>query len=313
VNQTSTGGSNQSHVHQDVKQKAKEKGSASQTQDAYQSADVDQEATGSGDNSSKIHQHQNLSAKGSAANQDQNTTFGPFTDCAFAPGSAFSPNACSDVSQSSEDGENESDLKQSISEDARTSAAGASQQQGSFNGGINGRVHQDTVTGRSTSKADQNKQQRLSGPEDSFQRQFDPISCCGFSSQDGGENNSEDIQQSSTQQANHDAAQQSALFGSSRSPDGDCSVRQKASNNADSGDNAASADPCPALLLVTSCVAGGGGGDFTGSDVVIQQEGGCVESPPVGCDEEFCGPTDGCEICLTGGGFNAVGLGRQNR
>jgi hypothetical protein len=316
------GGSNKSHVKQEVKQKAKD--GASQMQDAHQVAEVDQIASGSGDNNSNVDQDIEQNAHGAAATQRQNTGSGPAA-CGFAPGAPSNPNQCANVSQTSDEGKNDSRLKQSIREDAKTKASAANQQQGSPDGGILGQVHQSTVTGTSTSRADQDKRQKLSAPDNATQSQYDPVSCCGFSSQDGGENNKEDIKQSSTQDANADAFQNSLLTGSSRSPNGECTIDQKAKNNADNGDNDASAEPCPALLLVTSCFAAGEGGeDFTAAQE--ESAGDCTEEEVDPCQaEEFCPddeePCSECEcytceifaVTSAQSGANVRTLGRQNR
>ncbi len=190
----------------------------------------------------------------------------------------------------------------------------ASQQQGSFAGGIDGRVHQFTVSGSSSSRADQHKRQRMSAPPGSSQQQYDPISCCGLSSQDGGSGNSEEIQQSSSQDASDaNATQNSLLTGSSRSTEdgSSCSVKQKASNNFDTGGNSYSAAPCPAVVVTTSCYAFGSDGEESPAN------GDCTEdTPPVFIVPDDCTECS-CTICINSidgsGNLNALRLGRQNR
>lgn len=304
VKQTSSGGSNESSVQQDVKQKAK--GGDSQEQDVQQSAVVEQDAVGSGENQSRIHQDQHLQAKGSASSQRQNTKNLGVADCS-ASGFA-TPNACANVNQSSIDGDNDSHIKQSIKEDARTNVD-ASQWQGTYSGGIAGRVHQDTVTGTSTNKAKQDKDQRASAPDGSFQLQYDPIYCCGVTSQVGGLGNSEDIDQSSVQEASEaHAAQLLALLGDSRSPTGSCSVSQQARNNSDSTTNGASIAPCPFLQVFTSCT---NGGSFDVTYGIAEEHegagdplGSCTATPPVTVPPE-------CVFCVESAGGQQVRLKRE--
>jgi hypothetical protein len=242
--------------------------SAEQTQDAHQTAEVTQSAEGKGDNYSHVHQSERLSAK-NALIQNQNTLGGP--DC--VGGFPFDPNACADIDQSAEGGNNTSQLKQTIRENAKTHAV-ASQQQGSFGGGLDAKVHQDTSTGRSRSNADQSKRQDQDAAPGSSQLQYDPVRCCGTASQVGGSGNSEQIDQSSTQAASDANAQQHlAVLGESFSPNGSCSVSQQASNNSASTPNSGEANPCaPPLVLVTTCTSDDGEGSCT----PVTVEDGCV-------------------------------------
>jgi len=261
VNQTSScschRGGNLSLIVQSVKQStgnSNQVPSALQMQDADQTATVEQTAAGRGGNYSAVHQSQRLSAR-DALIQNQNTQGGG-PDC--VAGFPASPNACANIDQSGIDGHNTSFLKQTIKEDAKTNAV-ATQQQGSFSGGIDGYVHQDTVTGRSWNDANQDKRQDLDAPSGSSQTQYDPLRCCGTASQIGGSNNSEQIGQNSTQAASEDdALQQIALLGESVSPTGSCSVTQHAKNSSDEATNSASLDPCPFLQLATFCSSGDG-------------------------------------------------------
>lgn len=285
-----SGGSNKSHVKQDVKQQAKD--GFSQSQDVQQSAVVDQTATGAGGNASTVHQDQDLSAKGSATNQSQNTNDLGLADC--VSGLPFDPNACAKIDQSAVNGDNASHLKQSISESAKTNAVALEQQQGSFHGGLDGHVHQVTASGRSLSKADQSKRQDMvAAPETpaDAQSQYDPIRCCGTSSQHGGSNNSEQIDQSSTQDASEENAfQQLDLLGESWSPEGSCSVSQKARNNSDSTTNSDSLDTCdPPLVLLISCTNESEGGGCT---TPLPDEGCSYFFPCYNPDLYFANPND---------------------
>ncbi len=276
VNQTSSGSGyqsgNQSSIDQAVKQStgnSNQVPSELQMQDADQTATVKQTAEGRADNYSHVHQSQWLSAR-NALTQKQNTLGGP--DC--VAGFPFSPNACAHIEQSGINGHITSFLKQKIKEDAKTNAV-ATQQQGSFSGGIDGYVHQDTVSGRSRNHADQHKGQDLDAPSGSSQTQYDPLRCCGTASQIGGSNNAEQVRQSSTQDASDgNAFQMIAILGESFSPEGRCSVSQRASNNSDSATNDASAEPCtPPLVLATVCTSDDGEGACTAQTV----EDGCVD------------------------------------
>jgi hypothetical protein len=262
--------SNDSEVDQDAKQMTKS--GDVQKQDALQSAVVTQTAVGSGDNKSKVDQSQ-LQKAFDAATQDQNSSFSlptGFTDCAAT--SPFEPNTCANIEQHSVSGSNSNHLKQSIDEDMN-SHADANQQQGSFGGGLEGRVHQDTDTGSSTNNADQSKRQKMNGGNGSFQLQVDPVRCCGTFSQLGGSGNHEDIDQRSALDASEpDANQQSSLLGDSLSPDGSCSISQHASINSDTTTNGAAIEPCPTLVVATECTQG-----------FEEEEPGCIAFPPSTC------------------------------
>jgi hypothetical protein len=262
--------SNDSNVSQDAKQMTKS--GDLQKQDAFQSAVITQTAVGSGDNKSKVDQSQTQKEFGGTT-QDQNSTFSlpsGFTDCATT--SPFEPNACANVEQHSDSGSNSNHLKQSIDEDMN-SHADANQQQGSFGGGLEGRVHQDTDTGSSTNNADQSKRQKMNGGNGSFQLQVDPVRCCGTFSQIGGTGNHEDIDQHSALDASEpDANQQISLLGNSLSPDGSCSISQHARINTDTTTNGASIDPCPTLVVATECTQG-----------FEEQDPGCTAFPPSTC------------------------------
>lgn len=262
--------SNDSTVTQDAKQMTKS--GDVQKQDAFQSAVITQTAVGSGDNKSKVDQSQ-LQKAFDGTTQDQNSAFSlpsGFTDCATT--SPFQPNACANVEQHSDSGSNSNHLKQSIDEDMN-SHADANQQQGSFGGGLEGRVHQDTLTGHSTNDADQHKHQKMNGGNGSFQLQVDPVRCCGTFSQIGGTGNHEDIDQHASLDASElDANQQISLLGDSRSPDGSCSISQHAKINTDTTMNGASIDPCPILIVATECIQG-----------FEEQDPGCIAFPPGSC------------------------------
>jgi hypothetical protein len=260
--------SNAANISQTANQSAK--GDASESEDAYQSAVVSQTAKGSGKNASDVKQSQSQKAT-NATIQAQNATFTPpagFVDC--VAGFPNTPNACANVSQESEAGKNQSNLRQTVNQNAKTNVAG-DQDQGEANGGLEGRVHQETDTGSSTNHARQRKQQKMSAPAGSSQFQHDPVRCCGTFSQIGGSGNTENIDQAASLRASEpEANQEIDLRGESRSPDGSCKVSQKASTNSASTPNSASFSPCPFLILSTTCIDG----------VVSENQGSCFAAPP---------------------------------
>jgi hypothetical protein len=259
---------NEAHISQSASQTSKS--GATQTQDAYQSAVVTQTAQGSGKNASDVRQSQSQKAT-NGTTQAQNATFTPpagFVDC--VSGSPTTPNACANVSQDSESGKNESNLRQTINQSAKTKVV-ADQDQGEANGGLEGRVHQETDTGSSQNHARQRKQQTMSAADGSSQFQHDPVRCCGTFSQIGGSGNTENIDQAASLKASEpEANQEIDLRGESRSPNGSCKVSQKASTNSASTPNSASFSPCPFLILETTCTDG----------IVSEGQGSCFALPP---------------------------------
>jgi uncharacterized repeat protein (TIGR01451 family) len=161
------------------------------------------------------------------------------------------------VNQHSGSGTNASTLNQSIDQDVNTAFNAAVQQQGTGSGGLEGHVHQDTVSGSSLNKAKQDKHQKATGPANASQTQFDPVRCCGTFSQFGGSGNVEDINQSSSIGASNPAANQhSMLIGESVTPNGKCTVNQHAALDSASANNSEVLTPCPFLTLTTACTTG---------------------------------------------------------
>jgi hypothetical protein len=291
---TGATGSNDLKLTQSVKQNTGGEGTDDpsaadeQLQDAFQSATVTQTASGSGKNNSDIDQSQKQHAHG-AATQDQNGTSGA-TDCAPAVG-ASGPNVCANLAQHASNGTNTSKLNQSIDQKEQTNEANATQFQGSFSGGIDGQVHQDTTLngpGSSTNTANQTKHQEAKAPDGAFQEQIDPVSCCGFASQFGGTNNTETIHQSADLHASEGlAAQFIDLQGTSNS-DGTCTFDQHATINIDSASQTETVGPpCPYQGASIDCASAntdlvGGDNLFVIGDVVPAQPvgGGCEVFPP---------------------------------
>jgi uncharacterized repeat protein (TIGR01451 family) len=271
VTQNGATSANTLTIHQHVGQTPGESNADTVQQDAWQRADVIQAASGDGSNSADIAQDARQHAVGGTT-QLQNTLASPIGDC-YAPTAPTSPNICANVAQTSDAGDNDSDLSQGIEQKAQTNAV-ATQQQGSFAGGLDGRIHQETgPTGHNVDQAVQDKSQQVHGAAGSTQTQHDPAFCCGAGSQAGGTDNTETIDQESTQKASEAGATQTAdLIGESLTPKGTCTVTQQVTNNADTATNSATLTPCPFLLLETSCTNGRDG------DVIF---GSCTASDPV--------------------------------
>jgi uncharacterized repeat protein (TIGR01451 family) len=250
---------------------------SSQNQNADQSANIEQTATGAGTNYSTLNQTQLQKAYGSVANQTQNGTSN-LPDCnpysVETPG-PDNPNACAVVLQHSGAGKNTNQLRQNIGEDENSSIQ-ANQLQGAFDGGLDGRVHQDTVSGTSLNVVNQSKLQHETAASGSSQTQDDPISCCGFASQVGGTGDKETINQTSALSASGDSSPEQfvSLIGTSHTPVGTCTITQKGSVNGASATNTDTLTPtCPFLTLETTCSNGNTDLDAPGS-------GSCTPSPP---------------------------------
>ena len=128
-------------------------------QDEWQRADVIQAASGDGSNAADIAQDARQHAVGGTT-QLQNTLATPIGDC-YSPTAPTSPNICANVAQTTDDGDNDADLSQGIDQKAQTNAV-ATQQQGSFAGGVDGRIHQATgPTGQNVDQAEQDKSQHM--------------------------------------------------------------------------------------------------------------------------------------------------------
>ena len=260
VDQTATE-RNQTQVHQTIKQRTST--GTSQSQEAYQLADVRQNATGSA-NFSHVHQSQDQDESGNATTQSQNTDVQP-------PCAGKDANQCALVLQTSGGGENESHLHQAIGERQSTKATFADQMQGTAANGNEGTVHQQNPdgVGQNHDHAHQTVAQRQSGPNGTTsQMQNTDPRCCGGGSQVGGEQNREDIHQETTQSASEreDANQFSTLFGEVHQvsdPANKCRIDHHARNNADSSHESVSGEDldCTSLVLETTCFSGGEGGD----------------------------------------------------
>lgn len=259
VTQTSTdGGDNYLHVRQDVNQSVKS--GETQAQNAYQLLDVTQTTSGDGDNQVHVSQSQHQRALGGTT-QNQNTAGLPpgLDDCfVFVDYSPAAPNACVNIDQFAEHGDNAVHLRQRIDQDATTKAQ-AFQQQGSPDGGIDGRVHQETDTGTSVNNADQDKSHRLKAAPGSSQTQYDPTACCGIGSQLGGVNNRESIDQNVTMAASEraNATQEATVYGTSSSPDGSCTIAQNVKTETGQSNVRRSLEPCPVLIVTTTCSSPG--------------------------------------------------------
>jgi hypothetical protein len=260
VNQSGASGTNRATITQTVAQDAS--GGSTLQQNGWSRSDLVQTAVGGGKNIAAVTQRLTQNALGGTS-QSQDTVAGSIGDCnppdSPANTGPGSPNLCSYSSQSGVNGDNQMDLFQKIIEKASTGAT-AVQKQGFGDGGIDGKVHQDTGSlGTNYNQVNQNKIQSVVGGKGSSQTQFDPMFCCGAGSQAGGNaNNHESIGQSAAQDATGAGATQEAdIVGESLSPNGSCDITQSAANNADSANPAtAQATPCTFLLQETSCSDG---------------------------------------------------------
>ena len=251
--------------------------STTQSQDVFQSAVVVQcvgtlaasvcAPSGAGTNYSGMTQSQlqKAYARGTVQNQNTANLPGDFADCvplsADTPLSPGNPNMCANVRQTSDAGTNENHLRQSINED-ENSTGQATQQQGHDDGGLDGQVHQATESASSLNDVNQSKNQHATAAAGSpTQVQFDPLWCCGFGSQEGGSGNTENINQSSALSASGpEPDQTSHLIGTSRTPDGTCTVSQHSSINQDSFNISDTEPSCEFLTLQTDCTSGSEGG-----------------------------------------------------
>jgi hypothetical protein len=277
--QTSNGGFNRAKIGQSSKQSTHD--GPDQTQNTDQSVQANQIAMAGAENRLNGDQSQDMNAEaGSSQKQDWDPATLP--DCLpLSPSS--SPHVCANISQSSQAGDNNAHLRQVVTHNAKSNDV-AVQLQGNFAGGLDARVHQDTVSGRQHNDANQDKRQHAKAAPGSTQTQVDPFYCCGFS-QAGGAENHESINQSSSQDATEPLAfQESTLIGQSLTPNGTCDVKQHASDNADSTTNSASLTPCPFLLLATEC-----------SSAVEEEVGGCTAFTPITRPPNDCGIE-----CVTG-------------
>ena len=267
VSQTATE-RNQSQVMQDVTQGTSM--GASQDQDAYQLADVTQNANGS-DNFSHVHQSLDQSEAGSATAQSQNTTL---PDTCFQK----SANQCARVTQNVNNavgGKNDSHLEQLTGERQTTSATGA-QTQGDELNGQEGHIHQTQPDdlGENDDSSHLDLRQRQASPNGvTNQRQSTDPRCCGIS-QIGGAINRENIDEATTQSSDEPTSEQFAdLFGEvhqvspseaptlapSTTPDNKCTIDQHGRNNSDSAHFSRSEQgpDCADLTLETICASGG--------------------------------------------------------
>jgi uncharacterized repeat protein (TIGR01451 family) len=261
VNQSGASGSNRANITQTIAQDAS--GADALLQNGWARADLVQSSSGTGTNTSNVTQNIRQGATGGTS-LNQDTLAGSIGDCDPGLG-PLNPNLCANISQTGVGGNNTNSLFQKIQEKGSTTKL-ATQHQGSGSGGIDGKIHQDTgSTATNYSGAYQHKIQSLLGAPGSSQTQFDPMYCCGAGSQAGGNSlNQDSLGQGFAQDASeHGAAQSGDLVGQSLSPNGSCSISHDASNNARSTTNGASENPCPFLVLETSCSNGSESGGCT--------------------------------------------------
>lgn len=278
-----------------------------QTQEAYQVVDADQDAEEK--NQSDVDQVQVQKASGDAAEQRQNANSGECAsivpaDCNPASAGPTVPVTCLSLDQDVFGGsENISKLLQDVKQDAQSSVANADQQQGSFVGtGSDARIHQEAPDdGKNVNVADQKVEQKLIAPndgEDADQDQIEDPQCCGVGSQEGGQDNEESINQTVKQEAGDDADQTGIATAIGFSPTGECIASQSVENNAGKADQSVKSEPCDPILVASATCFSGGEGDgceatpsgevdicADGFDLVFDEETGrpeCVEfeEPP---------------------------------
>ena len=270
VTQGPAGVKNVLQLKQSANQLAK---TGSVVQNAYQTEVVSQTATGTGANSASSNQSHQQKALVKGTNQSQDTTANG-SDCSPTTG-PNAPNICADIQQHAAGGSDSNNLRQAINQDENSANVVATQSQGQPDGGLDGHVHQDTVSGHLVNVVNQSKRQHQQAGPGSSQSQWDPISCCGFASQFGGSHNKETINQSSALNSGPGAFQRSEIEGTSRTPDGTCVVSQHASVNGARTKNSDTVTPCPFLTLDTSCTSGSTDASVNGGG-----SGSCEASPP---------------------------------
>jgi hypothetical protein len=245
------------------------------------------------ENKSDVEQVQIQKATGNATDQEQNTgcggTIPSEVDCWPETQKLSEPYTCASIEQVIGFGgasDNISKLKQEVKEEAATTVATANQQQGTINGGNEGRVHQEAPPeGKSVDIADQYTYQKLVAPRrgiDANQEQFEDPICCGRSSQVGGTDNQEVINQVVEQLAGRFAFQNATAIGEAVSPNGGCLISHTVKNNGGEVQESVSADPCPILILGTECVsAGESDGCFSTcpEGFELDEGGECVPQP----------------------------------
>ena len=260
-----------------------------QTQEARQTLTAEQDAEEK--NQSDVDEVQIQKASGAAEEQDQNsgegfggggcgTTAPP--DCNVPNAGPSDPVTCLSLDQFVSGGsENISKLLQDVKQEAESSVDDADQEQGDFDTGNDARIHQSAPDdGKNVDIADQKTEQKLIAPndgEDADQDQIEDPHCCGFGSQEGGQDNEESINQTVKQEAGDGADQTGVALAVGFSPTGECIASQSVENNAGKADQSVSSEPCDEPLVASAtCFAGG------------ESEGGCEASPDA--EVNLCAP-----------------------
>jgi len=315
---------NQAEVYQEVRQSTSATGN--QKQDAHQTASIVQSTVPGGQNFSHVHQTQDQQESGSNV-QQQNTTV-VSADC--GPEKPPNPNQCANVFQDAgsvgSGGKNLSQLHQAIGERQTTTATPGSQAQGALVAGVpvggqEGDLDQfnPANAGQNQVIAHQDLEQRQSAPIGTSQTQSTDPGCCGVGTQLGGELNSSDINQATTQSATGGTAaiQSSTLFGEVHQhqvapetlslttsqagpPQGTCRIDQHGRNNSGAGhfDADGTGGQCASLTLTTVCTSGS-------VDSAAQTQTACgppvvVESPGLSIPLQSLAtsPTNGADISM---------------
>jgi hypothetical protein len=273
ITQVNTTGKNVASIWESIGQSQSASGGStiSQSQEAHQSAVVDQDST-SGDNASDIDQWQNQSQYAERATasitQRQNTAVGTdFTFCDGANGTLDfdqAKNQCAEVTQDSSlvpgvGGNNHSDLEHRIREgQTATKSLVVDQDQGDPSNGQGGTVDQlSSAPADSEATQDTIQVQKASyAPTVSqFKDAGDPR-CC--QSQGTNEANRAEITQKTDQFASSPTATQRAIFVGDCLTTGTCSVLQSATINGETetNDSCTDSNSCFEVFVCTSAGEG---------------------------------------------------------
>jgi hypothetical protein len=291
VRQRTSTGDNHSHLTQSIRLVTDDvSATLTQTQLGIQTAVVCQGGplpvtpacpTTATDGSNFSHVDQSLSLRatatgGTAITQNQNITGGTDVCTGTLLVSPTAPNTAADIDQLTTGGKNHSSLKQSNDLDGRVRDVpgfSVDQTQGNAAGGLEGCVNQTAgSTGFSTSHASQSDSQTLKGPPGANQNQFGPEFCCTTQIGPGTVNIDQRKSQSSTS-----STQFGLVSGTCSTPDGQCDLDQRASNNVDSERNSCTGTFCAEVVTCTSFTEEEGegppisGGDCT---TVVDEEPG---------------------------------------
>jgi hypothetical protein len=249
VTQDSVGGRNLTNADQSIFQSTSDvellAGVSTQDQEANQVSEVDQDSE-TGANLAEVNQAQDQRA---TAHVDgvivQNQNDDP-----------DGPDQTASFDQTSETGRIDNNLIQDI--DQQVSAGSdptmITQTQGSFSGGLDAKIFQDSA-GVSRSFNDQNEDQDAVGEEDLdtvlVQNQTAPQRCCSDPAVDqtGNDDNLLDLEQTSVQTANEEFPNQITELEADCDSSGTCRVDQSATQNGETTTNSCEASSCDIVIF----------------------------------------------------------------